>query len=1414
MKRQRWVMIIVLLALAYGGRSCEKLSISGHTVGTVHFIRPVVTLTSGGVRTAIFEDTRFLPDTRIETSAGSRSSLALDSGVRMVVDGGTSIDVVSTDEIRLASGRIFIDADEKEQVLVRTGEGKLTVIGSNVSIQSEGGQVTAYTCSGELTYAFPGGNGVARAGESIGIKGKEVEIAPEELWTDWTGGMAEAGPQPMETPVSIGQIYARPPGSSGTMRSPLIIRRHEVRITIKGDLAITETMQQFFNPSSQVMEGIYRLRIPQDGMLQRFAVDRNGKLVEGYIKERRAAKEEYQAYVYQGSPFDPALLEWVAPGSFKASIYPIKPGQVRTIAYTYSQWLVPSGKDGTTRTYVYPIGNETIPPQVGEFYLVADVSDAGTQIVQAGAGARIEKGRVVFAQSDFRPRSDFFIQLMNVESELKHDEVRMVKTDYRGVLGKLKGKRDETYARTQFVLRDDTLKLSPDDKLRISVAIDMSAATEQQMVDLAATLLDSIFGQLHEEDRIAVFAGDIDADIVGVEEKKLVKATPQVKEAILDAVSRRSIGGATDIGNLIVEAASVSAGEPGGIVVYVGDGFPTVGELDLGSLKERIKRLPNPVRLYGVALGDEANLDLLAGLCAGRGLAARIETRVEAAGTALDILADASTPVIENVTYEIDGGIERVYPAEITTLKITQPVQLIGRLTGEKDPKAVTVKGTMYGKPFQKTYKVVMKAIDDFGDLRMRWAEKRLASLLDEMEGPESVIELGTRYGIITPYTSFYVPPEDQCADLPEVQPFEIYNFIEGAQASAGGGEETTLAEAVAGILLPYGCSRKEEPYKAEEKPADREAMPVEPPTVTVTSSPPAAAVEIDGEMAERKAMPKAGYKSDYDSPVGASSGTGGGYGSPKKKAKASHAAPAPDESGVLAILGSKGEPDLMAKLEAADASVGDDLKKKLDEIAGYSKTKIYVEQETYTTTPATPVDLTGKVKQCEEASLMPIDEKVDLWKERIGGNTSVYTLMSVFGEAKKRCEIKSAKDQRAFARMALGLLGSVSARCGFYQEMKKYPALAGFIKGKILAGLSTPESLKTAMEQCDGGIWLSRAEIDKLLLKAKDMDAKVVILKKLVTLYPFDLDLKVMLLDMLEDAGRKEEALRFADMLRKEPYITDDIRTRIGEFFLRAGEKVQAKRIFSEIVEFAPWSYAARRRLGDLYRTYGWYEDAYRQYETLSQMAPNDDGVLVLLAESAILAGRADEGLRILQQVSQSEPSYEGKITPAEIARVIASLELVGMRIKARAGNDQKKLKQVMDRTRSIGVLRDAGDLKVVLKWDHPDAAFDLSIKFPGSELAEPSRSAPAMGLEWIVEKSLPAGNVLLQVERAPGSVVKESKAVLYILTREGKDDEKVSKVAVDLTKKDKPKLAWTFSPDGKIAEAKVEKGEPFPAL
>ena len=1405
-KQINLLMVGLLIFVSLIANCGSDATIVNKTIATLSFIRPEITVKIEGKKTPIFESIRLIPNSEIETSPNSRSILILDSGVRVAVDEKTALKVQSESEISLVQGRIFISADENEKLKVGVENGKFEVSGSSVSIEKKStdkSEIIAYTYSGELSYNFKNGAGVLRAGELVRIDSNRIATEPVELWNDWTGGMAQAGPQPMETPTSIGQIYARRPGSTGQFRFSLVIRKHEVRITVNDDIAVTETMQEFFNPESEIMEGIFRLRIPEDAILQRFAVDRNGRLIDGTIMERRTASQEYQSHVYSGSASDPALLEWMAPQSFKARIYPIKPGQTRTVVYTYTQWLKPSGKDGRILNYIYPIGNETVPPQIGEFYLVADVSKAGNIDIQASAGTRIEKGKVVFLSSDFKPRSDIYIQIIKKEGEVAENEVLMMKTDYRGIVGQIKGQRSETYVRTQFLIHGNEIELKPQKNLSVSIVLDMSSGTEEEMVNLGHAFLKAILDELNDEDKILVFAGDIETQILGQAEKKFQKATSQVKEAILEAASHYPTGGATDMGKLLMDAAAVASTQEGGIAIYAGDGFPTVGELDVDGLRKKLKKLPNPVRIYAVALGDEANLGLLSGICSGRGKMFRVTDIVDATKAANSILSDASVPVIENLTYEIDGGVQQIYPKEFPTLPVNEPVSIIGKLVENGEPKTLKLKGIINGKILEKSYKIKIKEIDDFGDLRMRWASSRLNSMMEAGEGPETMIELGTRFGIITPFTSFYVPPEEECSSYQESPPFRFFQNIDEIRSSKNKfHKDSKIFSSIIGILLPYGCSKK-----AEESERREVSQSMQPPLQYQTQAefPSGESASTTSTPAKSEKMLSAakGYAAEEGASAEPSLAATDSEERDQRKAM-------PEEISDKVELGAVGH----GSGGSTPLTKSQELKNKLEDITSYNRTKIVIETENLSST-GTSLNISSRVKKCNEASLIPIEEKVKIWQERLRYVTTTAQIMKIFEEAKRNCEIKDENSRRAFARLVLGLLQTVEQRCAFYNSMKSYPSTAEYIKRKIISLLMTPEQIKTAIERCDASILVSMAEVEKMLSKIQGVDEKIAALKKFVALYPNDMELRMKLLEFLEEGKRTNEAILLARWLQRNPYSGIKARTAVGDFYMRIGLRGEAKRAFSEIVEFAPFNYEARKRVATLYMTYGWFDDSYRQFETLSQMAPYDDSALVFLAQSAILTGRVDEGLRILQKISHEEPSsMEKEITPSLIARLLASIRLAMMRADARKEGNTEKLKQTLRRGVELGIGRDPSAIKIVSIWNHPDAAFEMSIKLPKSEFSKTGHQAPPFQIDWFSDSTKPEGDVLVQVRRLDNSPVKVSKGTLIVIIDEGKDSEQLKTIEFDLTNPEKSLIAWSISPSGEIKEVPVSKTTPLPAV
>jgi len=50
-----------------------------------------------------------------------------------------------------------------------------------------------------------------------------------------------------------------------------------------------------------------------------------------------------------------------------------------------------------------------------------------------------------------------------------------------------------------------------------------------------------------------------------------------------------------------------------GLVVYIGDGRATVGELGLTALEQRMSKLPRPPRVFALGVGRDVDVALLEG---------------------------------------------------------------------------------------------------------------------------------------------------------------------------------------------------------------------------------------------------------------------------------------------------------------------------------------------------------------------------------------------------------------------------------------------------------------------------------------------------------------------------------------------------------------------------------------------------------------------------------------------------------------------------------------------------------------------------------------------------------------------------------------------------------------------------------
>jgi Ca-activated chloride channel family protein len=1391
------------------------------TIAEVEVIRPAVSV--GG--TPVAGDARVGPGGVVAVGESGRAWLRHDGALKLLLDGGAKARV-EEDAVVLLEGRLFADAEAA--LAIRTDGVRVEGAGAAFEARREGEGLALYVARGRVAWqAGATARGEVRAGELAVLDGKSAKVTPALLWDDWTGGLgwpeASGASGGSDGRRAFGEVGARRPGSLGEARFPLAITRLEVRARIDEDQATTRVVQTFFNPASDTLEGLYRVRIPEGAILRRFAIDRNGRWADGYVKERETARQQYQAQVYQGSTKDPALLEWEAPGSYRARLYPLPAGASRKILVEYTEWLTARGPEAT-RSWRYPMAAGANAPLLQELDIEVDVEKAGAKSVRAGLGARIVDGKkVALERTDYRPRADLVVDLVGPARPAS--QARAYRAPHK-MLGRVLAGEDDYYLVRTVPLPREAANDKGRSPLDLVILADVSAGTDPVHLQLARTTAEALLRHLGPDDRVALVGADLELHAPGKAGKPaLVPAQRATTEQLLEALARQGTGGATDLGAVLTQAAGLLEPKRRGAVVYIGDALPTVGELDVKGLRERLDRLPAPLRLYGVALGDEGNLGLLEALSAEGGFALRVGDRGGAAGAALRILEHASRRAIARLTVDLGPSVDRVYPRRPITAVAGEPITVVARVKSGV-PVQAALRGLLDGEAWSATHSIVTRPLAGDDDLRLRWASARLGQLLADGASAEEVAELGTRQNLITPFTSFYVPSADELTRLviePEIEVRAAGCSMRKAEAPP----PPPSSEAVA-VNLPKAEGAYDEPRRAPASGSAAASKPMASAPVDVTTAeaapatttpampePPKAEPEPapEAERAKERAIGKDAnlereqggeataalddLKATDGDVLGAGPG-GGGTGSGTIGLGSIGTIGRGSGSGGLADYGKK------AASPRPRATMDEGKMGRRDARVSSGRYAIAVDKSEDRRAldngndGGDDVDDTGRdlilqinvyghrARRCSAAAKLPASERRDLWRERLSTRHTVEGALEVWQDALQGCELRSWGDRTALLRAMLDALHSGPSGAPrlvqLYQRFSEDDAAQGYLRRAILGHVRTAADLKIVVDGLGLGEDAQRALAMTLVAKAKTPADRVAVLEQLAQRWPDNLQLKLSRIEAYEQAGRPDEARRLAEEVRADPYADARARTVVGELLARAGDLPSARRAFSEIVEFAPRDPLARRRLGDLYRAHGWWDEAYRQYQTLAELSPGDSTVLLLLAAAAAGAGRIDEGLRLADRVAEgTEAGNETGV--ARVARWWTTVRLALLRQAARDKGDANEVARLFGRTRRAGVLADARPFRAYLLWAHPEADCELAATLPGNLLVPATDLAPELGLVGLSSREALQSAAVVEVRRPPSGAASSLRytAQLVVMLDEGQKSETVLTVPLE---------------------------------
>lgn len=541
---------------------------------------------------------------------------------------------------------------------------------------------------------------------------------------------------------------------------PLAIKYHRVSVTIQDQIATTRIDQLFVNEAPYQVEGVYMFPLPEDAAISAFDMWVDGRKLEGKLLGREEARRFYEEIVRRDR--DPALLEYVGRGAFQVSIFPIPAGGQRRIELVYSQAL--RQVDGLVR-YRYPLNTEkfsarnleevSVTVEVIEWAPIRAIYSPShpVQVTRLAAQRAIAN----YEARDVRPDRDF-----DLYYSLSSDAIAVNLLSYKPF--------DEDGFFLLLVaplLTVETDSVVPKD---VVLVLDTSGSMDGDKIVQARAAAQYVLDHLGAADRFNIIAFSTATRLFAP------RPVPAVERAAgKQFVASLAAAGSTDINRALLEALAGADPERPTVLIFLTDGLPTVGETDPDRIVANVRaNAPRSVRLFVFGVGHDVDVTLLDALSSGlRGTSTYVQPGQKIDEAVSGLYARISAPVLMDVRLAFEGvQVEDLYPYPLPDLFAGTQLVVAGRYRGS-GPATLRLSGTAMagpGKEAVQTYtysdlRFVERGGNEF--IPRLWAQRKIGYLLTQIRlrpgGPgqqeliNEVIALATRYGIVTPYTSFLV---------------------------------------------------------------------------------------------------------------------------------------------------------------------------------------------------------------------------------------------------------------------------------------------------------------------------------------------------------------------------------------------------------------------------------------------------------------------------------------------------------------------------------------------------------------------------------------------------------------------------------------------------------------------------------
>ena len=549
------------------------------------------------------------------------------------------------------------------------------------------------------------------------------------------------------------------------MQSPEVYRKSsDVRVELADRVLRYEITETFVNRGSRVGEADYMFPLPKGAAFQDLKLSINGEMVAGETMNADRARRIYEEIVR--SQRDPALLEWMGYGLFRARIFPIAPGEEKKVVLRFHV-VAPREGDALRVDYFRGLRNDQAAFNQrgeGKTSLVLIYPNEPTYGMAYSPTHAIESNY----GSIYSPAS---------RSDWRGSTRRVVVRDARGEVTLLIPFRKSASAAISLLANapgnDDgfaLLTLSPPAiaprpvPRDLTFVLDVSGSMSGEKIEQARAAGKQFLRTLSPADRFRLI--DFSSDVRTFRDDFVYASRDNLRaaERYLDALEAQ---GSTNISGALDEALSVP--QQGGrlpIVLFMTDGLPTVGERDGGAIAASVAKRRGSRRVFTFGVGSDLNISLIEQLALeGRGTASFVRPE-ESVERAVSIVASRLTnPLVTDVRVRADGvRLLKMHPSGPVDIFAGEDLVILARYDGSGDA-VVRFEGQTSSGPVSWGSRVHFPDRSRENPFVARlWATQRVGYLSAEKrkhggsrELDEEIRELGERYGIPTEFSSYLV---------------------------------------------------------------------------------------------------------------------------------------------------------------------------------------------------------------------------------------------------------------------------------------------------------------------------------------------------------------------------------------------------------------------------------------------------------------------------------------------------------------------------------------------------------------------------------------------------------------------------------------------------------------------------------